>query len=102
MSENKVTKKDIADQIIENSGLERKEIGIVIDSFLEEIKNALKNGKTIELRGFGTFEPCLRKGHKKARNPRTGETVTGVPHYVAKFRAGQNLKNDMLEIKINE
>jgi nucleoid DNA-binding protein len=45
-------------------------------------------GKTVELRGFGTFEVKKRKGRKRARNPKTGENVAVKDHGVATFRPG--------------
>jgi integration host factor subunit beta len=72
----------------------------VIDSFLEEIKNSLKDSSTIELRGFGTFELRLRKGKESARNPKTGDIVSVAPHYVAAFRSGQELKNSLWNLPV--
>jgi integration host factor subunit beta len=91
----KVTKYVLIDSVHEATGVEKKVIQNVIESFLDEIKDSLKNKSTIELRGFGTFELRLRKEKKAARNPKTGEIVTVKPHYVAAFRSGQELKNTL-------
>lgn len=91
----KITKADIVDSIYSKGKCERQDVVFVIDSFLQELKESLEEGSTIELRGFGTFEPRLRKGKKSARNPKTGETVTVEPHYIAAFRAGQSLKDNL-------
>jgi integration host factor subunit beta len=69
---------------------------------LEELKKALKHGATLELRGFGTFEPRLRKGREKARNPKTGERLSVPEHYVAAFRAGRDLKSAMWELPVEK
>lgn len=95
----KVTKNEIVDAIFENSDCERKDIMFVVDAFLSEVKKSLENGSVIELRGFGTFEPRLRKGKSAARNPKTGEKITVDPHYVAAFRAGQSLKENLWNLK---
>lgn len=92
---NKITKADIVDSIYSKGNCERQDISFVVDAFLQEVKDSLEKGATIELRGFGTFEPRLRKGKSAARNPKTGETVTVEPHYVAAFRAGQSLKENL-------
>ena len=52
---NKITKADIVDAIYNKTGMDRKEIRDLMDSFIEEIKTALVSRKIIELRGFGTF-----------------------------------------------
>ena len=102
MSAEKVTKSDIVDKVHENSKIEKKLIYEVFESIVEEFKNALKSGATVELRGFGTLEPRLRKGREKARNPKTGEILSVEPHYVAAFRAGQELKKALMEIPVEK
>lgn len=88
----KLTKADIIDDIHESTDLSRKDIHRVIDSFFEEIKEALEQDRVVELRGFGTFEIRTRKGREKARNPKTGEIVPVESHGVTVFRPGKELK----------
>jgi integration host factor subunit beta len=95
MAEGKVTKADIIDAIYQKKGIARKDIKTVVDSFLDEIKNSLISNHIIELRGFGTFEIRIRKGRQKARNPKTGESVSVNSHGVALFRSGKELKQDV-------
>lgn len=96
--ENKITKKELVEKIYENTNLQKSDISVVIDSFFEEIKDGLCEGKIIELRNFGTFEPRLRKEKKSARNPKTGEKVSVEAHYVAAFRAGLELKEKLWKL----
>ena len=106
MAEKKKTKVELVETIYENlydSNMQRQEIHKVIDGFLSAIKDSLAQGNTIELRGFGTFEPRLRNGREKARNPKTGEAISYEPRYVAIFRPGRELKQKMKEIEnLNE
>ncbi|MDR3284816.1 MAG: integration host factor subunit beta [Treponema sp.] len=95
MSSKKVTKIDLIEAVYEETRLEKKVVQVILESLLDEFKQALKEGSTIELRGFGTFEPRLRKGRAKARNPKTGEHLSVPPHYVAAFRSGRDLKTAM-------
>jgi integration host factor subunit beta len=94
----KFTKADIVDALYEKTGMSRKEIRVIIDLFIDEIKDALLRRQVIELRGFGTFEVKVRKARPKARNPRTGETITIRSHGVVSFRAGRELKQDVWTI----
>ena len=96
----KVTKFDLVEAVYENTSYDKKVVQTVIDSFLEEIKNSLKDSSTIELRGFGTFELRLRKGKESARNPKTGDRVSVAPHYVAAFRSGQELKSSLWNLPV--
>ena len=100
MSVSKITKSDLVDAIYKATNLEKQVIQEVVDGFLFQTRTALENGNTIELRGFGTFEPRLRKGRSVARNPKTGEILSVEPHYVAAFRAGQILKDKLWNLKI--
>lgn len=90
--EKKLTKAEIIDRIHEKLEVNRSDIHDVIDSLFEELKEALKEDKVIELRGFGTFEIRTRKGRDRARNPKTGEIVPVDTHGVAVFRPGKELK----------
>ncbi|RKX78882.1 MAG: integration host factor subunit beta [Spirochaetes bacterium] len=98
MSENKLTKAEIIDNIYNRVDIKRKDIHKVLDEFFKEVKDALVNNRSVELRGFGTFEVRLRKGREKARNPKTGETVPVSDHGVAVFRPGRELKKGVWSI----
>lgn len=95
----KVTKNVLIDNIYKTTDFDKQDIQIIIDNFLQELKASLEQGSTIELRGFGTFEARLRKGRSVARNPKTGELLSVEPHYVAAFRAGQSLKENLWSLK---
>lgn len=71
-----MTKADIVDQVAAaiGPGLSRNECALVVDGFLNAVKQALARGESIEIRRFGTFKVRERKA-RRARNPRTGEAV---------------------------
>jgi len=65
----------------------------------ERVENALKEGKNIEIRGFGSFKVKKRKG-RVARNPRTGEQVMVPEHWVPLFKVSKEVKtlvNDTMQ-----
>lgn len=101
MESQKITKNNLVDSIYKSTNLEKQVIQEVVDNLLFQLKESLENGATIELRGFGTFEPRLRK-RESARNPKTGEILSLEPHYVAAFRPGQELKEKLWNLKIND
>ena len=71
-----MTKADLVEQVAEaiGPGITKKECALVVDGFLNAVKQALARGEGIEIRGFGTFKVRHRKA-RVARNPRTGEPV---------------------------
>ena len=103
MSAKKITQYDLVEAVYKDTNYERKMVQDVADRLLEGIKQFLGSGETIELRGFGTFEPRLRKGRTRARNPKTGEDILDVaPHYVAVFRSGQDLRKSMMNLSVGD
>ena len=52
----------------------KKDLEKFLDIFLLEIKNALKKGERVELRGFGMWSTHTQKA-RISRNPKTGEKV---------------------------
>ena len=102
MVESKITKAEIVDSIYNKTGINRKEIRDIMDLLINEIKNALHERRVIELRGFGTFEVKIRKGREKARNPKTGETLSVNSHGIVSFRSGRDLRKDVWNLHQNE
>ena len=102
MSAKKITKYDLVESVYQNTKHEKRVVQDIVENLLIELKTVLKEGATIELRGFGTFEPRLRKGRTRARNPKTGEQLSVAPHYVAAFRSGQELKKALWDLPVKE
>jgi len=78
--------------ITKNSKLNRSEIDTVIEIFSNNIIKALKNGRKIELRGFGTFFVKKIKENYSARNPKTGELIYVPEKNKVRFKASKKLK----------
>ena len=87
-----MTKADIVDTIASATGLTKVETEAVVDGFISTVINAMKEGKNIEIRGFGSFKVKKRKG-RIARNPRTGEQVMVGEHWVPLFKVSKEVKN---------
>ena len=91
-----MTKADIVDVIASATGLTKVETEAVVDGFISTVIDALKQGKNIEIRGFGSFKVKKRKG-RVARNPRTGEQVMVDEHFVPIFKVSKDLKHTVDE-----
>ncbi len=86
-----MNKADLVDKITKDSGMTKVEVTKVINSFIDAVKDALKNGDKVTLVGFGTFKIVERK-ERKGRNPKTGKTITIKAKKVPRFVPGKALK----------
>ena len=63
----------------------------IVETFFEEIRNALERGDEVKLSGFGNFQ--LRdKPQRPGRNPKTGKVIPIPARRVVTFHASQSLK----------
>ena len=72
--------------------LNNKEIEEIIDTFCKTIEKGLKQGRNIELRGFGTFFTKKIKEKYNARNPNTKELIYVPEKNKVRFRPSRKLK----------
>jgi DNA-binding protein HU-beta len=86
-----VTKADIVDVIASATGLTKVETEAVVDGFITTVIGAMRDGRNIEIRGFGSFKVKKRKG-RVARNPRTGAQVMVEEHFVPTFKVSKEMK----------
>ena len=87
-----LTKADLSEILFDRVGLNKREAKDMVEAFFEEIRNALENGDSIKLSGFGNFE-LRKKSERPGRNPKTGEEVAISARRVVTFRPGQKLKD---------
>jgi integration host factor subunit alpha len=86
-----LTKAELADLLFEQVGLNKREAKDMVESFFEEIRNALVKGDNVRLSGFGNF--LLRdKPPRPGRNPKTGENIPITARRVVIFHPSQKLK----------
>ena len=70
-----VVKSKILNQLSRNyPNFLKKDLEKFSKIILNEIKNSLKRGERVELRGFGVFSSKIQKA-RISRNPKTGEKV---------------------------
>jgi len=87
-----MNKTDLINNIATKSGLTKKDVEAVLNSFLGEVTEALSSGDKVQLIGFGTFETRKRSG-RTGRNPQTGTSITIPESKVPAFKAGNKLKD---------
>lgn len=91
-----LTKADLAKHLMDKLELGKKEADLLVQTFLESIIEALRDGDGVELRGFGSFRLRDRKG-RTGRNPRSGESIEVPPKRVVYFKLGKELRSKLID-----
>ena len=89
-----MTKVELIAAVANEANLTKKDAEAAVNSTLNAITNALKEGDKVTLVGFGTFEVRERPA-RKGRNPQTGEEITLDSHDVLAFRISRKFKAAM-------
>lgn len=87
-----MNKSELIDAIAEKGGLSKADAGKALDATIASISEALKEGDTVTLVGFGTFA-VKERAARTGRNPQTGATIEIKASKVPSFKAGKGLKD---------
>jgi integration host factor subunit beta len=87
-------KADLVNKISQEMNISKQEAETGVNLFFQAIKDALKKGEEIELRGFGSFR-FRERGARSGRNPRTGDPVQVPPKRVLYFKPSKLLRNQI-------
>ena len=68
----------------------KKDLEKFTNLILKEIKQTLKRGERVELRGFGVFSTNIQKA-RISRNPKTGEKVNTPQKKTIHFKMSKDL-----------
>ena len=93
-----MTKKEMANAIAEEVNLSQILVKEIIERVFDGIIDTLKQERRIELRNFGVFEVKKRKP-RKARNPRTGESLMVPAKLVVTFKPGLEMEEKVKKLK---
>ena len=85
-------KVDIINKVSTVADITKVKSVVAVEAVLDAMKEAMKRGERIELRGFGVFQVKPRK-KGIGRNPRTGTEVRIPPGKTIRFKPGKNLRN---------
>ncbi|WP_375712936.1 HU family DNA-binding protein [Hallella colorans] len=90
-----MTKADIISEITEQTGLQKKEVAVVIESFMETVKRCMLDKKeNVYLRGFGSFI-IKRRAAKTARDIGKNTTITIPAHNLPSFKPAKAFVDEM-------
>ncbi|MDH5738013.1 MAG: HU family DNA-binding protein [Gammaproteobacteria bacterium] len=87
-----MNKQELIDRMADSADITKAAAGRALDSMLESITGALKQGDSVVLVGFGTFSVRDRKA-RTGRNPQTGAEIQIKAAKVPGFKAGKAFKD---------
>lgn len=78
-------KADIVSKVADLTGVQKIDVLVTLEAFFREVKNNMKNGEQVYVRGFGSFILKKRKA-KIGRDIRRGVAVHIPDHYIPAFK----------------
>jgi len=89
-----MNKSQLIDQIAEKAEISNKAAGAALDALMDSLGDALLNGESVVLPGFGTFA-VRDNAARTGRNPQTGEALQIAASKTATFKQGKALKEKL-------
>ena len=86
-----MNKSELIRALAEETNIPAEDASLVVNTFVDRMKEALVAGDRVEIRGFGSFKIKEYEGYA-GRNPKTGESVSVSSKRLPFFRAGKELK----------
>lgn len=86
-----MNKSELIKNLSEEANIPSEDATLVVNTFVDSMKDALLEGDHVEIRGFGSFKVKEYESYV-GRNPRTGEKVEVSAKKLPFFRAGKELK----------
>ncbi|HDL77708.1 MAG TPA: integration host factor subunit beta [Lentisphaerae bacterium] len=87
-----LTKRHLVNRIAAETGLNQRDIYLVVQKTLDYIIESLARGENVEFRNFGVFEVQQRRA-RLGRNPRKPDQVVRIPpRKTVKFKPGKVMK----------
>lgn len=88
-------KSDIIKKLqLKQKNLSENDIEQIFNIFTKKIAFALKQGKNVEIRGFGTLRKKVNKA-KEVRNPKTNKKLFKQENFKLHFKIGKILHNKL-------
>lgn len=86
-----MTKSELASSIATKCGMSTAQAAKAVDTIVCEIKEAVKAGEEVTIRGFGAFK-SVHKAEKQARNIATGEAIMVAAHNEPVFKPSKEFR----------
>ncbi len=94
-----ITKSDLINETAVSCGMTRDYVRISIEQFFDVVKDIIKAGNSLEMRGFGTFSPKTCNP-RLGRNLQTGEFIPLAASKSMNFKFSPELKAEIAGSKV--
>ena len=89
-----MNKADLINALAAKNEISKKDAEKAVNSVLDLIGDALKNGDKVQIMGFGSFE-VKERAARTGKNPATGESIQIAASKAIVFKAGKALKDSV-------
>ncbi len=86
-----MNKSELIEALAEKMQLPVREAASITNTIIETMSDALAEGNSIEIRGFGSFVVKEYESYT-GRNPKTGEKIKVSPKKLPFFKVGKDLR----------
>jgi len=93
-SQDGLTKAELVEEVSRAAQVTKKQAEEIVQTVFRTIVESLRDGRKVELRGFGSFR-IRNRGSRIGRNPKTGHRVEVPPKRIPYFKPGKELKEQL-------
>ena len=84
-----MTKADLVSEVAGKTGVDKASVQVVVESFMNTVKNSLLRKENVYLRGFGSFI-IKERAKKTGRNISKGTTIVIPAHKIPAFKPAKS------------
>lgn len=89
---------DMVAKISDLTGVPKTDVLITLEAFFKEVKNQVKTGESVYVRGFGSFIP-KKRAQKIGRIISRGESIIIPEHYIPAFKPADVFMDEVKNYK---
>src|SRR5579863_3019375 len=78
-------KADVVTKVADLTGVPKVDVLVTLETFFKEVKNSVKNGENVYVRGFGSFI-AKKRAQKIGRIIKRNEAIIIPEHYIPAFK----------------
>ncbi len=85
-------KTDVVTEISKKTGLEKRDVKEVVETFFDIVKGSLIDGENVYFRGFGSFT-LKKRAQKIGRNITKNTSIVVPEHFIPYFKPSKSFSN---------